>query len=85
MVAAFHGKSHRSKWMMTGGTPMDWKPPYVLSGGDFPQQFKLKQGGAPPLVTWFMDHGNYYRYIYHIAQIKWTKWKVAKIGDGDIT
>ena len=36
MVAAFHGKSHRSKWMMTGGTPMDWKPPYVLSGGDFP-------------------------------------------------
>ena len=28
MDGSFHGKSNRSKWMMTGGTPMDWKPPY---------------------------------------------------------
>ena len=26
---AYKGTSHRSKWMMTGGTRLDWKPPLV--------------------------------------------------------
>ena len=33
MVGVFHGKSHRSKWTMTGGTPMtSWNPPDETAG-----------------------------------------------------
>ena len=58
-VGLFHGKSHRSKWMMTGGTPISGNPtPFVPTIGWWPPTMRLSyppalfEGNNCPRKLW---------------------------------